>query len=70
MQQTLNNFQRQVLELQMIVCDFCTKLSDMVKEWVTILVAYMYLKPEIFPKASFGISFVSNVKYVLAGSLL
>ena len=52
----------------MIVC--VLKLSDMVKESGTILVAYMYLKPEIFPKPSFGISFVSNVKYVLAGSLL
>ena len=30
----------------------------------------LYLKPEPFPKASLGSSFVSNVKYAQTGTLL
>ena len=71
MQQYLNYSQRQVLVFQMILyVYFALKLSDLVREWRTIFVAYMYLKPEPFPKPSFGCSFVSTAKYAPTGPLI
>ena len=57
------------IKIWIMYVKFALKILDIVDEWRIISVDYMYLKPELFPKATFGVSIVLNAKYAPTGSL-